>query len=227
MNITFSPQIKTLGYFEPNKVFDYKEIRDELMFFSCDMDFVRNHKDKSPITNKILDIFQDILAGTVIDNSAPNIVIDSRVNMLMPGQWPSIPGWHCDDIKRPFPGAQPDFELCDDGVQHFMVLVSNTTTPENCISGTEFIINDRIYDINHTKVWQSLHEQCEKDKDKKTRFVRERELVQFNQLAIHRASPAVKAGWRLFFRLSLTHRKPVNEIRNQVQIYVDPNNAGW
>jgi hypothetical protein len=29
-----------------------------------------------------------------------DILVDSRVHMLMPGMWPCIPGWHHDDVPR-------------------------------------------------------------------------------------------------------------------------------
>lgn len=219
---TFTPKIKTIGIFMPGIVFTINDIKNETMFFSCSPSFVRENKLTSPITNLILEKLFEIEKSL---KKEKNIVIDTRVNMLMKGQWPSIPGFHCDDVPRNPESGQPDLSLCDDSVRHFMVLVS--TNKADTISGTEFVTNERTYNLKKDSVWNSLDSAVCGDKKKKTRFIKEREIIEFNQLAIHRATPAKENGWRLFFRLSVTHRKPVNEIRNQVQIYVDPKNSGW
>lgn len=229
MKILFKPEIKTLGQFEPNKRYTFEDLSNETMFFSCTPDFIYDSPERAPITRAILDrLFARIINLGLIDPDLEDLqfIIDTRVNMLMAGQYPSIPGWHCDDLKRGENG-QPDFSLTDKDVKHFMVLISDTDNPANCISGTEFVTNETLYDINPDKVWQSLHEAVELDSSKHTSFVRERDITMFNQGAIHRASPAVRNGWRYFFRLSYTHRKPSNSIRRQVQTYVDVNNAGW
>ena len=229
MNIKFKPEIKTLGFYEPDKIFDFKQLRDETMFFSCSPEFILNSSFHSPITKNLLSrVVCEMVEDKSIDlDLDKNVVVDTRVNMLMAGQYPSIPGWHCDDVPRGDKYSQPDFSLCDDGTQHFLVLISDTKDPSNCVSGTEFITNTREYNIDENNVWNSVNEQADLDSSKDTRFVREREIVQFGQTAIHRASPAKNNGWRYFFRLSWTHRKPVNEIRNQTQVYIDIKNTGW
>ena len=111
---------------------------------------------------------------------------------------------------------------------HYICLISdNFVKDKECVSGTEFVTNPRQYNIDPENVWQSLHNNVESDSDKKTDYLKERHLVCFDQHTVHRATPAVSNGWRLFFRASVTTKAPSNEIRNQVQIYVDPNNAGW
>lgn len=226
--VKFNPHTRTVGFFEKDIVYSFKDLKDETMFFSCEPSFIRNHKATSPITNALLEqVMERVHHDYPNGFDGLNIVVDTRVNMLMPGQWPSIPGWHCDDVPRAVKYAQPDFSGCNPNVQHYMCLISDTKNPSECISGTEFVVNPRTYNINPAKVWQSLHEEVDKDTEVETRFVKEREIVKFDQYAIHRASPAKTNGWRIFFRLSITHRKPANEIRNHVQVYVDPSQAGW
>jgi len=227
--IKFKPAIKTLGFYCPSRVFDFKELRDEAMFFSCSPSYIGESGNYAPITRLLIDrVLSRITEGHIINLGADKqFVVDTRVNMLMRGQYPSIPGWHCDDVPRDKKYAQPDFNLCDEDTQHFLVIISDTKDPANCISGTEFITNAREYNLDKNNIYGSLNTEVQKDESKDTRFVREREIVQFNQAAIHRASPAKTSGWRYFFRLSYTHRKPVNEIRNQTQIYVNPDDAGW
>lgn len=45
----------------------------------------------------------------------------------------------------------------------------------------------------------------------------------------HRAIPATGSGWRFFLRASVNTltRGPLNEIRNQVQVYLPSEHLGW
>ena len=232
MKFTFTPHIKTIGFFNPDRQYTADEIKNETMFFGCSLEFIRSHYFTSPITNEILSQIEQNSEFQRVNTTnrllRPNLTwkVDTRVNNLMPGFYPSIPGFHGDSLERGASG-QPMLDKADENVQHFMVLVSDTKKPKECISGTEFITNIREYEIDESRVWQSLDEAARNDTEAKTRFVAEREIVQFNQLAIHRASPAKVGGWRLFLRLSLDHRPVKDEIRNHVQSYVDISKAGW
>lgn len=228
MRFVFTPEIKTVGTIGL-KCSEF-DIKNEVMIFSGDYKFTRQHC--GPLTHMVL----DNIVQKVIDhfgfNITNNIVIDTRVNMLMKGQYPSIPGWHCDDVPRntvtglTTKVGQPNLFLVDPSVQHFMVLLSTGSTAHG-VSGTEFVTSDREYKIDPDNVWNSLNISVNNDSDKRTLKVVAGEVIRFNQLSIHRASPATENGWRYFFRLSVTHRVPRNEIRNQVQIYVDLNDSGW
>jgi hypothetical protein len=225
MIIEFKPNIETVDNYVSSVEVSQDTLKNETMFFSCSPEFIEEHKDSAPITYELMTNF--ILPAMYGMQNDKNIIIDTRVNMLMKGQYPSIPGWHCDAVPRGYNG-QPDFSQCDDSVQHYMCLVSDRLNEESdSVSGTQFITNLRRYSLDPDKVWQSLHEEVMKDSDKKIRSVKDREVIRFNQLAIHTATPAVSNGWRLFFRASLLNKEPANEIRRQTQIYVDPNNAGW
>ena len=106
-------------------------------------------------------------------------------------------------------------------VQHFMVILSDQ---ETAVSATEFLSNEIELDVDLTNVWNSVDRQLNEIKPK-TEFIKPGDIVRFNQEAIHRASPTITPGWRFFYRLSITHRKPANEVRNQVQVYASEN--GW
>lgn len=225
MKIKFTPKITTLwNEWEEYSVFDLK---NETMFFSCTPQFIYENSN-CPITQSILDAL--IWNGVFSLNDA-NIVIDTRVNMLMVGQYPSIPGWHCDDVLRGENG-QPCFEKRSSDVQHYMILLSGK--PSTIIyetndheSRTEFVVGPREYNLDPNNVWNSLDKCVESDNTVEVRKIKFGEMIQFNQDAIHRATPAQSNGWRYFFRLSVTHRKPANEIRRQTQVYCDINNPGW
>lgn len=198
-------------------------IKNEPMIFGGSLQFAKSNGGE--LTNSAISllignhntqkVFTDAYAHGL------NVVIDSRVTMTMKGAYPSIPGWHCDDVPRSEKYEQPDLSKCSEFVQHFMILFADVES-QSC---TEFVNDDFTADLDPERVWSSLHEAVESQKPK-TRFLKAGHLIQFDQHCIHRASPTINPGWRFFIRLSLTHRKPVNEIRNQVQVYL-PTNGGW
>jgi hypothetical protein len=223
MEIVFQPKILTIK----ENIFSSEcrqtlVIKNEPMIFSGDLRF--SWENGGPLTKKALTtLLSDKKFWEYEITDDIQVVIDSRVTMTTIGQYPSIPGWHCDDVPRKNQQSQPDFSLCSDDVAHFMVLFSDK--PEG-VSGTEFVTSTHSINIDSNKVWNSLDKEIQQLADKKVRFLNDGELVYFNQLAIHRASPAKSYGWRFFLRVSYTYRKPVNEIRNQVQIYTPVEN-GW
>lgn len=199
------------------------------MLFGADLAYAREHGGE--ITNHVLDTLaqSDVFVQWLERFKAgelpsASIVIDSRVNMLMPGMYPSIPGWHGDDVPRGVKYAQPDLNgVNPDGFMHFMVLFSDNVIP---VSATEFVVEPVTLDVDPDNVWKSVNAGVEALKPK-TRKLREGDIIAFGQEALHRASPCVQAGWRFFMRVSFTYRKPVNEIRQQVQVYMPIETSGW
>jgi hypothetical protein len=54
------------------------------------------------------------------------------------------------------------------------------------------------------------------------------QMLLFDWQSFHCGAPATKDGWRFFIRATInTHRKPQNEIRKQVQIYMSSLTSGW
>lgn len=223
MKYTFTPNIKTVKELDGMELYlDTKYVKNEPMIYSGSPDFA--HKNGGPITKRIL---SDLLSHTMfiaVQTFAPDnfsTVIDTRVTMTMPGMYPSIPGWHGDDIPRSKTTGQPVLHGVNPLVQHFMVLLSDQTEPVSC---TEFVSEEFEVDVDLANVWNSVDRAVNENKPK-TSFLKQGEIIRFNQEAIHRASPTKTAGWRYFFRASITHRKPADEIRNQVQVYASEN--GW
>ena len=222
MDYTFLPEIKTIGKIEDR--FGTAKIAKEPMIYSGDWDFTAIHG--GPITRLIMG---HLLASpewhtaySTAKREDLNVVIDTRSNMLMKGMYPSIPGWHCDDVPRSEKYAQPDLNLISDEVQHFMVLLSDNA---RAVARTEFIAQPTIISIDENDVWNSVNEAIEARPQIKKGYLEEGDIIRFSQKAIHRASLCEHPGWRFFFRASITHRKPANEIRNQVQVYVT--RSGW
>lgn len=221
MKFTFTPNIKTIGETKP--VRDTGIIKNEPMIFSGDVFFV--HENGGPLTRQITDriIKNDDFRNVQMfaADKQFKIVIDTRVTMTMPGMYPSIPGWHCDDVPRSKTHGQPVLHGVNPFVQHFMVILSDQ---EDSVSCTEFVTKPFDVDVDLADVWGSVDRAVEKEKPP-TQFLKQGEIIRFNQEAIHRASLTKTAGWRFFYRASITHRKPANEIRNQVQVYTSTH--GW
>lgn len=219
MKVCFVPKYRKVA--QLSSTFSQEDIKQEPMLFSCDYSFARSYG--GDLTNLILDqLLSDPKFCTDLYENPHKLVIDTRVNMLTRGIYPSIPGWHCDDVPRQSRLNQPDFTQISEGMAHYIVVLSDKPN----ISGTEFITSTHTFKLDPKNVWFSLNKSVNKAKIQ-TRKLVSGEVLEFNPLAIHRATPAKHYGWRLFFRASFTYRKPVNEIRNQTQVYCDVKNAGW
>lgn len=222
MKFTFTPNIKTVEKLEV-PVRDTHEIKNEPMVFSGSPEFA--HHKGGPLTKELTrKIMMHPMFGAVqlfAPENQFNVVIDTRVTMTMPGMYPSIPGWHCDDVPRGKTHGQPVLHGINPFVQHFMVLLSDQ---EDAVSCTEFVTEPFEVNVDLANVWNSVDRAVEAEKPK-TGFLPQGEIIRFNQEAIHRASVTKTAGWRFFYRASVTHRKPANEIRKQVQVYTST--QGW
>lgn len=217
MKYTFQPDIKTIGQIDG--VLNTESFKYEPMIFSGDLAFTK--EVNGPITSRCLKLIEESDEFQKCYQRNSNVVVDTRVTMTMKGAYPSIPGWHCDDVPRSEKYSQPTLYDTSDKIQHFMVLLADVEA-QSC---TEFVSEPFSAEIDETNVWFSLHNEVIKHAPN-TRFIKQGEIIRFNQTAIHRASAAKNPGWRFFMRVSLTHRKPANEIRRQVQVYID-SNGGW
>ena len=220
MKYTFTPNLKTVDHIESMR--NTNTVKNEPMIYSGCPDFA--HSNGGPLTREITRLLlrnRNFTSLLVYVPEEYNVVIDTRVTMTMEGMYPSIPGWHGDDIPRSKTTGQPVLHGVNPFVQHFMVLLSDQ---DSSVSATEFVSKEIELDVDLANVWDSVDKQINEIKPQ-TGFIDPGEIVQFNQEAIHRASPTVTPGWRFFYRASITHRKPANEVRNQVQVYASKN--GW
>lgn len=210
--------------------FSDAEIKNEPMFFGATL--LHAYDKGGPITHAFIEALGE--AGWSEDNEPHDAIFDSRAHMLMPGMWPCIPGWHHDDVFRPAPGAQPDYDwmLADPerNPQHILGLVNADVAP------TEFLTYDgvrrfpKVEQGNVYKVWNDLIEGERRMQINATEVIQaeDRRLYQFDGTGLHRGVGAVKHGWRWFGRVSWqTTRKTKNEIRQQVQVYMEDPTIGW
>lgn len=201
---------------------DYPDhvVKNEPMFFNCDLEYA--YKNGHDITRTFLD-------GLPEDWKLDDVVLDSRVHMLMPGWYPCIPGWHHDDVPRSTPTGQPNYDNPEYRSEHLMGLVNAHLAPTSLIYGTVDVsepdYNTTIYQVWHPQV------QAQVDSGKVMELSPQSgSYIQFDAHTFHTGTKAVANGWRWFIRLSRNTNRVkfiTNEVRHQVQVYMDDPTQGW
>lgn len=212
----FNSTVQNIGSFKSNWTQD--QIKNEPMLFNCDADHAYVYGGE--ITRNFLRSLPPAWAWI------PDLVVDSRVHMLMPGWYPCIPGMHHDDIPRTTENGQPNYINPEYKAEHVLGLVNGDIAPTQFALGEidlEIPTEGIIYKQWHPKVMQAIE-----DGTMKSYSAESGVILQFNSESFHQGTRAVAAGWRWFIRVSRnTHRKPTNEIRKQVQVYLENPMEGW
>ena len=200
------------------KAFDEKELKNEPMLFNCDYEsafFLGGEATRQFLKN---------LPEEWMNNKT---IIDSRVHMLMKGWYPCIPGYHHDDVPRERSDGQPQYISPSYRSEHAMILYNGNICP------TEFAIDEvwfQIPEIGKTiyKQWHEEVEVCLEAGFLERFQAPQNQIIYFNDRTWHQGVKAVDNGWRLFIRASRnTGRKATNEIRKQVQVYLENPMDGW
>jgi len=194
-------------------------IKNEPMLFNCD------YKTARQLQGPITEAFLDNLSPDW--RNAPDLIIDSRVHMLMKGWFPCIPGYHHDDIPRSRKDKQPNYDTPEYEAEHLLCLVNGNIAPtEFAIGNSEF---PRVAEGEVCyKVWHPLVEEKIKHRELIKVSAPSNVFVYFNCYTWHQGVRAVDNGWRWFIRCSRnTGRKPTNELRRQVQVYLEHPMEGW
>lgn len=213
----FNSQIKERGEFA--RELDNKIIKNETMFFNCDLEFA--YKNGNEITRSFIDNLPD-------DWKSCDTVFDSRVHMLMPNWIPCIYGIHHDDVPRPN-GGQPDYDNPEYYSEHLMGAVNADVCP------TQFYIGESTFDkvTNGENVYEVWHDEVGKKVDAGELIAvdaKDRTLIQFDWQTWHTGTLARSNGWRWFGRLSRNTGRTktiTNEIRRQTQVYMQNLTEGW
>lgn len=156
-------------------------------------------------------------------------VFDSRVHMLMKGWYPCIPGFHHDDVGRNKTTGQPDYKNLQYKSEHILGVVNADICP------TVFAIGDAKLKLPNENeiIYKQWHKDVESMIDNKTLQRIEcpdRQLVYFDYQTFHSGQKAKSNGWRWFGRVSINTDRVnhiTNEIRRQVQVYLEHPMEGW
>lgn len=202
-------------------VYTEEEVRNAIQFFRADWPTMMRYG--GPFYKRL----REYLAYWVIpENDHDHVVADTRVHMLMPGMYPCIPGWHCDDFYRPVQGGQPDLINAPRAWHTALVL--------DCGSGslTEFIDENLTLPVNQPERGKTLYGTYDRiiEARRPLRILTAPSgvAVHFDQHTWHRGMPATSRGWRMFLRMTQSaHLTPRNEIRSQTQVYLTQTNGGW
>lgn len=221
---SFVPNFLNIGEF--NGSCTIEEIADEPSFFSSSLEFVTKHA--GPLTKRILSAMESsVNKFWEYRGENEHLVIDTRVQRLMPGMYPSIPGWHCDNVKRESYYSQPDLSKMTEELSHVLGVIS---THEEGVSSPEFIVSSHTIPVNYDSddaVWKQVHNYIERSKHCVQKAL-DGGLYAFSQSTIHRAMPARYRGWRLFFRMSVLCTPPIgNKLTNSHQVYILSESCGW
>lgn len=223
---TFDSQASAVGSFAGRISND--KIKNETMFFNCDLAFAFDNG--GPITRSFIMNLPD-------DWNNDQVVIDTRIHMLMPGWYPAIPGYHHDDVPRPdipagqhfLTAGQPDYDNPRYLSEHIIGLVNADVCPTHFATGratfSEVPEGKTIYKHWHPEVLHHIE-----DGNLKQWEAPDRTLLQFNHATWHTGSKAVKNGWRWFGRVSRNTdrvKKITNEIRVNAQVYLEFPMEGW
>lgn len=220
---TFSSEIETIDSF--TGVASIDQIANEVGMFSASPAFVLEHG--GPLTRNIVSrIPSDWLQECSDLGFYPNI--DVRVHRLYPGDFPAVPGWHCDGEFRADYHAQPDLTKLS---QHSHLIASVSTHPQG-VSLTELVSEDLSIDVtdsNDAGVWQQVHETVESLKPQ-TVSVKDGNLSKIGAMTLHRATATQHRGWRLFVRASMWHKPYVSgegSLARQEFVYRLSESKGW
>jgi hypothetical protein len=222
---TFDSQFRLGRRFGSRDRFTPDVVKNEPMFFNSRLDYAYN--EGGPITQSFLNAFALEMDSSGVDPKA--FVFDSRVHMLMKGWFPCIPGFHHDDVPRHSPDGQPNYTDPAYRSNHCMGLVNGEICPTEFAIGTAKFSEIAKGEIAY-KTWHPEVEQYLVDSKLESRHAPSNQLVFFDDRTWHQGTRAVAGGWRWFGRISWNTERVnnmTNELRRQVQVYLENPMEGW
>lgn len=207
------------GLGERMPAFDQSFVKNEPMLFNCDVAHAFNLG--GPISRSFL------LALGPWMREYNDVVIDTRVHMLMPGWYPAIPGFHHDDVPRGQDG-QPDYDAPAYRAEHAMALINGYICPTEFAVGKVELPRPVPGRGATYGQWHPIVDFNISDGILRRESVPSNRIVHFDWQSFHQGTAAVAGGWRWFGRATRnTHRQPTNEVRRQVQVYLEKPMEGW
>jgi hypothetical protein len=229
----FSPHVETVGTVDA--VYSIAELDEETSMYAASPAFVREHG--GPIANSILANVDVLWFDRCADlGMLPNV--DVRVHRLNIGEFPAVPGWHCDGVMRETYHAQPDLER----IRVRDTVIAHVSSDASGVSCTEFLVDPfelQFPDFTDESgsgaegyaLWRDAHLQIEAAVPRpRSATLESGRIVCMSATTLHRPRPAVVRGWRLFFRMSMWHRDYLGEqgkVARQQQVYLLSESNGW
>ena len=151
--------------------------------------------------------------------------IDLKIHMLMKGQFPCIPNWHCDNVPRdaggkliynfPIDYEEPPMFVWISGVPRTLFLADSYETP--------------FFPSSHGELANAIHALQRKGEIKFAELPAQTWCT-FDRHTPHAGQAASANGWRIFARLTnrivLSERPVISKIRRHAQVYL-PSDFHW
>lgn len=200
-------------------------IKDEPMLYGASWNFAK--ENGGTITKFVMQVIEDDVKETmsVMAQAGYHPIIDTKSVLLMPGQYPCIPGWHCDGVVREEQGSQPNLNTLNDPIVHYLYTLSDCLAAGH--ASTSYMVDEigiRESSVEKYNVWKSVDSLVRGLSEE--RALPRGKVLRFYRDTLHKCGPAPTRQWRYFFRCSFYHMPAMNEIRQQVQVYTDIN-QGW
>lgn len=225
---TFHPEVKRVGQCEAWR-WHISDFAKEVSVYAASPKFVQ--ENCGPIAKSILErVPQAYFDKCKSLGLLPNI--DFRVHRLNKGEFPAVPGWHCDGVKRETYHGQPDLDRIH--IRDTVLCCVSSGGLQSPVCAPEIITEPltlRVPDQSQCDefgFWAHIHKQVPETARRIT--LKEGDLVMIGAETIHRCTPAAMRGWRAFFRLSMWHNDYIGdggEVAKQQQVYVLSEGNGW
>ncbi len=149
-------------------------------------------------------------------NDPAQWILDVKIHMLMPENYPCIPNWHCDFVPRV--NGRTNYAAADDK-RLLWCWISGHPETEYAAA-----LPDEVHIQDHADL-TPLSERFA------TKRIEPQRWYNFSRLAPHRGTIAERFCWRIFARLahvSIAPPNPTNSvIRRHAQVYLDAAKFSW
>lgn len=184
--------------------------------YSCGV--IRASMDSAP---KLLPPSLTRLINTAPTQAHRKYTVDVKVHMLKKGEYPCIPGWHCDMVPRDLAGRL-DYAMNDPDETDILLWVSGAPVPTFLAGPLETARGIREH--SHLKFAIEPEEPVLFDIEPETWY-------RFRSDTPHFGNPATEDCWRVFIRLvSAPGYTPLpydQQARRHCQVYLDARNFSW
>lgn len=181
---------------------------------------------------QLMPTMAELVASVPVPNPE-DYELDVKVHMLMAGQYPCIPNWHCDNVPRDESGLR--YDLVDLGAPPMLLWISDGPETQFLAEPTDMPQRPGSHQeiarwITHGTArmsrvgWEGLPQ-------RELQSLKPNTWTAMRQDTPHRGVQATKSGWRVFARVtprSLAPARPVHSVlRRHAQVYLDASNFSW
>lgn len=188
-----------------------------------------------PLVRRALDALK-------LDMQHEHVIVDTKVNFLMRGMVPAIPGWHTDGVPRksaesepnPASSGAPVPSLMDSGdisAPTYHLLWAGADAPTEFVDAP-FAMNT--YNLGHPDLYSDMDKLVGgliKDARLGSTEIERHRWHRWGWKSVHRATPAKERGWRFLIRVTETDHieprvGPSEFLRTSSAVYVE-RSFGW